>query len=371
MDPRLAGAHLTIDLGALQENYRLLQERAAPARCAAAVKADAYGLGVEEVATALAAVGCREFFVALPAEGVTLRECLPDAIIYVLSGLMVEAESAYLEHRLFPVLNTLDELRNWSEFSKDHGMLRAAIHVDTGITRLGFLEQEILDLAANPFLLDGLQIDYVMSHLACADEADHPLNKQQLDRLNYFRTLLPPALKDTPVSFANSAGIFLGPEYHFDLARPGIALFGGNPTSSAPNPMHEVVHLQGKILQVQDVDSQIHVGYGATYRTEDVSRIATVSVGYADGYIRALGNKAECAIQNNKVPVIGHVSMDIITIDVSNVPRDACVPGGFVDLIGGGVSLDEVAAHAGTIPYEILTSLGNRYSREYLEPAGA
>jgi alanine racemase len=207
-----------------------------------------------------------------------------------------------------------------------------------------------------------------MSHLACADEPEHPLNNQQLDRLRYFKTLLPAALLDTPVSFANSAGIFLGPDFHFDLVRPGIALFGGNPTVGAPNPMCEVVQLQGKILQVQDVDSQFHVGYGATYRTEEVSRIATVSVGYADGYIRALGNKAECAINNNKVPVIGRVSMDIITIDVSSIPRHECVAGGFVDLIGGAVPLDEVAAHAETIPYEILTSLGNRYSREYLEP---
>jgi alanine racemase len=368
MDPRLAGAHLTIDLGALQENYRILQKRAASARCGASVKANAYGLGIEKVAPALADAGCTEFFVALPSEGVTLRQCLPDVTIYVLSGLMVAAEPAYLEHRLFPVLNTLDELRTWSEYAKDHGPLRAAIHLDTGITRLGFLEQEIHELAADPSLLDTLKIDYIMSHLACADEPEHPLNNQQLDRLRYFKTLLPAALLDTPVSFANSAGIFLGPDFHFDLVRPGIALFGGNPTVGAPNPMCEVVQLQGKILQVQDVDSQFHVGYGATYRTEEVSRIATVSVGYADGYIRALGNKAECAINNNKVPVIGRVSMDIITIDVSSIPRHECVAGGFVDLIGGAVPLDEVAAHAETIPYEILTSLGNRYSREYLEP---
>lgn len=369
MDPRLAGAHLTIDLGALQENYRILQSKAAPARCGAAVKANAYGLGIEKVAPALADAGCTDFFVALPVEGVTLRECLPEANIFVLSGLMVEAEPAYLEHNLIPVLNTLEELRTWSEYAREHGPLRAVIHLDTGITRLGFLEPEIRDLAAEPSLLENLKIDYILSHLACADDADHPLNQQQLDRLHYFRTLLPDSLQDASVSFANSAGIFLGADFHFDLARPGIALFGGNPETGAPNPMHEVVQLRGKILQVQDVDSQFHVGYGATYRTEDVSRIATVSVGYADGYIRALGNKAECAIKNNKVPVIGRVSMDIITIDVSSIPHHECVAGSFVDLIGGSVPLDEVAAHAGTIPYEILTSLGNRFYREYLEPA--
>ncbi|PHQ70896.1 MAG: alanine racemase [Sneathiella sp.] len=369
MDPLLAGAHLTIDLGALRDNYKLLQAKAAPAECAASVKADAYGLGIEPVARTLANAGCRRFFVALPAEGVTLREILPNAKIYVLAGLLVGAEMYYVEHRLEPVLNSLDEIKTWSHYAKDHGPLPAIIHLDTGITRLGLLEKEVLALAQDPSILNNLEIDFVMSHLACGDQRDHPLNNQQLEKLHYFRGLLPPGLQDTPVSFANSAGVFLSPDYHFDMVRPGIALFGGRPIEGETNPMKEVVHLQGKILQVQDVDSEIHVGYGATYRTQEVSRIATVSVGYADGYFRALGNKAECAIKNEKVPVIGRVSMDIITIDVSRIPTDDCKAGDLVDLIGGAVPLDDVAAHASTIPYEILTSLGNRYYREYLEPA--
>jgi len=369
-DPLLAGAHLTIDLGALQNNYKLLQNKVAPAECAASVKADAYGLGIERVAKALADVGCNRFFVALPAEGLKLREILPKATINVLAGLLPGAEMVYVDHKLDPVLNSIEDIRTWSKYAKDHGPLHAILHVDTGITRLGLLEKEIQELSRNPSLLDNLAIDYIMSHLACGDERGHPLNEQQLEKLYYFRDLLPPILRHTPISFANSAGIFLSNDYHFNMVRPGIALFGGGPIMNEENPMKEVVHLRGKILQVQDVDSEIHVGYGATYQTQDVSRIATVSVGYADGYFRALGNKAECAIKNNKVPVIGRVSMDIITIDVSTIPKEDCVPGGFVDLIGGGVPLDDIAAQAGTIPYEILTSLGNRYYREYLEPAG-
>ncbi len=370
MESKLAGAHLTIDLAALKANYRLLARTAAPAECAAAVKANAYGLGIERVGPALFEVGCRRFFVALPAEGITLRKLLPEAKIHILAGLLPETEPAYLEYRLDPVLNSLNDLRLWADFAARQGPLPALLHLDTGMTRLGLLETDIRRLAADPALLENIEVEFVMSHLACADDADNPMNRQQLERLRHFRALLPEKLKNTPVSFANSAGIFLGPEYHFDMVRPGIALYGGNPHAGAPNPMQEVVRLRGRILQVQDVDSESPVGYGATFRTGEPSRIASVSVGYADGYFRALGNKAECAIKDIKVPVVGRVSMDIITIDVSRVPEGDCQVGGFVDLIGGAVPLDELATHADTIPYEILTSLGSRYYREYLEGAG-
>lgn len=371
MERKLAGAHLTINLGALQENYRLLRNKAAPAECAASVKADGYGLGIERVGPALYAAGCRRFFVALPAEGIALRRLLPDAKIHILAGLLPETEEIYLEHQLDPVLNSLHDVRRWAAFARETGKtLPALLHLDTGITRLGMLEAEIKALAAEPDLLGNLHIEFLMSHLSCADMPAHPLNREQLEKLKYFRDLLPAPLKEAPLSLANSSGVFLGSDYHLDMVRPGIALFGGNPEPGRPNPMAEVVHLQGRILQVQDVDSEIGVGYGATFRTEKSSRIATVSVGYADGYFRALGNKAECAVNDVKVPVIGRVSMDMITIDVSRVAKEDCQPGGFVDLIGGAVPLDDVAAHAETIPYEILTALGNRYYREYLEGAG-
>jgi len=219
-------------------------------------------------------------------------------------------------------------------------------------------------------MLNGLEIRYVMSHLACADAPDDPFNAQQLQRIKYLQSLLPEGLANAPLSLANSSGIFLGEDYHFDLVRPGIALFGGNPIPGHPNPMKPVIHLQGKILQVHDVDSQNPVGYGATYRTSAKARIATVCAGYADGYFRILGNRTECAINNKKVPVVGRVSMDMISIDVTDLAAADCKRGDLVSLIGGAVDLDELAGNAETISYEILTSLGHRSHRRYLE-AGA
>ena len=371
MNKRLAGAHLTIDLGALQANYRLLADKAAPAECAASVKADAYGLGIEAVGPALYAAGCRRFFVALPDEGITLRRLLPDAVIHILAGPLPEAEEIYLEHRLVPVLNSRPDINRWAGFAAAKGKtLAALLHIDTGMTRLGLPEAEIQALAADPAPLKHLRIHFVMSHLAAADQPEHPMSAEQRNRLLTLRRLLPPPLDSAPLSLANSAGVFLGPDYHFDMVRPGIALYGGNPQPGHPNPMREVVRLKGRILQVADVDSEIPVGYGATYRTGKPARIATVSVGYADGYLRALGNRAECAAGSVRVPVIGRVSMDMITVDVSKAPADACKPGDFVDLIGGAIPLDEVAEHAGTISYEILTSLGRRFHRDYVTAAG-
>jgi len=367
MDPRLAGAYLTIDLTALQSNYKKLTKISGNAECAAVVKADAYGLGAKQVALALNAVGCRKFFVALPSEAAQLRKILPEVEIFVLGGLFEDCAEIYVQERLTPVLNSLSEIKTWSAMTVEHGPLPAIIHIDTGITRLGLMEPDIRLLASTPQWLDGLEIKYIMSHLACADDPKNSQNQRQLEQLEYLKNLLPNALENTPVSFANSSGMFLSDDYLFDLTRPGIALYGGNPTPSAPNPMKPVVHLQGKILQVHDVDSQKPIGYGATYRTSEKARIATVSVGYADGYFRCLGNQAECAINNKKVPVVGRVSMDMISIDVTDIALDKCKPGDLVSLIGGPVDIDSLAADAGTISYEILTSLGPRYHRLYLD----
>lgn len=366
MDPHLAGAYLTIDLGALQTNYRILTKIAAGAECAAVVKADAYGLGMKQVAPALVAAGCKKFFVALPSEAIALRKLMPEIEIFVLSGLFDDCAEIYVRERLTPVLNTLSEIQTWSALTIQQGPLPAILHIDTGITRLGLMEKDIRLLSASPQWLDGLEIEYVMSHLACADIPDDPQNQKQLDELTFLRGLLPEGLQNTPISFANSSGMFLGSDYIFDLARPGIALYGGNPTPGTPNPMKPVVHLQGKILQIQDVDSEKTIGYGATYRTSSKARIATVSVGYADGYFRCLGNQAECAINNIKVPVVGRVSMDMISIDVTDVALDKCNRGDLVSLIGGPIDIDSLAESAGTISYEILTSLGPRYHRNYL-----
>ena len=358
---RLAGAVLTIDLDALAANWRALAERVRPAECAAVVKANAYGIGAEQAIPALAAAGCRRFFVAHAAEGIAARAVAPDAEIYVLNGAPRGAERDLVRHHLVPVLNGLAEIDAWRAVAAAHGGLPAVLQIDTGINRLGLGEADVAELAAEPDRSSGIALGFCMSHLACADEPNHPLNREQLDRFNRLRARLPAA----PASFANSFGIFLGPEYHFELARPGIALYGGNPTPDQANPMAEVVRLQGRILQLHDVDSPMTVGYGATYKIGGPGRIATIPVGYADGYLRALGGKARGYIGDTPVPVVGRVSMDLITLDVSALAPDRCGPGTLVDLIGGGARVDDVAAAGGTISYELLTGLGDRYHRIY------
>ena len=241
--------------------------------------------------------------------------------------------------------------------------LVADVHVDTGMARLGLPPDETETLIREPGRLDGIKLATLMSHLACADEPDHPLNRQQL--ADFLRTRQ--AFADVKASFANSSGLFLGPEYHFDLARPGVALYGVGPRPGEPNPMAQVVRLQGKILQVRDVDRPQTVGYGATHRVTRRGRVATVGVGYADGYPRSLSNTGSGYMGDTRVPIVGRVSMDLITLDVSDVPGAVARPGALVELIGPHNTVDDVAADAGTIGHEILTGLGSRYHRVYLD----
>ncbi len=365
-----AGAILTIDLGAIQANYRLLLERLKEVPSAAVVKADAYGLGMDRVAPALAHAGCRVFFVAHIEEGTRLRQILNDsgvaefvqAEIHILNGLMAGAEEAYDASRLVPVLGSLDEIHNWKNYCQTRERpLPCDIHADTGMGRLGLPPDELAKLADEPSRLDGLEILTVISHLAAADEPEHPKNREQLEAFRRVREQLPQGR----ACLANSSGIFLGPDYHFDLARPGVALYGVSPVPGESNPMAQVVRLQGKIAQVRDVDSPQTVGYGASHRVEGPGRIATVPVGYADGYLRFLSNKGTGYIGNVPVPVVGRVSMDLITLDVTQVPKHQCAVGGLIDLIGPNNPVDRLAEAAGTIGYEILTSLGSRYHRVY------
>jgi len=362
-DSTLAGAILTIDLDATAANWRLLADRVAPAACAAVVKADAYGTGLERVAPALAAAGCRTFFVALPDEGLRLRTVLKDAEICVFGGVPRGAEHVFARHRLIPVLNSLGDVEAWSGFARARDdSLAAALHIDTGMSRLGLPPDELDRLADEPGHLDGIELRAILSHLACADEPDHPMNRRQLDVFRTARGRLPQA----PASFANSSGIFLGTDFHFDLGRPGIAIYGGAPAPDRPNPMAQVIRLQGKILQVREIDSPQTVGYGATHRAGGRERIATVAAGYADGYLRSLSNSGTGYVGDVPVPVVGRVSMDLITVGVTALPEADVRPGAFVDLIGPHTPVDAVAAQAGTISYEILTSLGARYHRVYV-----
>ena len=370
-----AGAILTVDLDAVAANYRRLRDRLGGAACAAVVKADGYGLGIERVAPALARAGCRVVFVAHIEEGIRLRQVLNDtgesefvqAVIHVLGGLMAGAEGAYDASRLAPVLGSLREIHDWKTYcARVERPLPCTIHADTGMLRLGLPPDELEKLTEEPSRLEGLDILGVISHLASADEPESPKNAEQLAAFTDVRRRLPQG----KASLANSSGIFLGPEYHCNLVRPGVALYGVGPVPGKPNPMAQVVRLQGKIVQVRDVDTPQTVGYGATHRVEGPGRIATVPVGYADGYLRSLSNKGTGYIGDTPVPVVGRVSMDLITLDVTSIPAHLCLPGALVDLIGPNNPVERVAEDAGTIGYEILTGLGRRYHRVYVGGAG-
>ena len=356
-----AGAVLTVDVGAVRDNYRLLRSRLGGTACAAVVKADAYGLGAAVVAPALAAEGCRQFFVAHLDEALAIRPLLPEAEVFVLNGLPAGAEADCAGHRVTPVLNSLAQLEAWAAHSRRFDQrLPAALQVDSGMSRLGLAEAEIDILAAEPKRLTGFALRLVMSHLACAERQDHPMNREQLRRLEAARARLPKA----PASLANSSGIFLGSDFHLDLARPGAALSGLAPMAGEANPMRSVVRLRGRIVQVREVAGAA-VGYGATWRAAGRRRIATVAVGYADGYLRSLSGRATAFAGDAAVPLVGIVSMDTATFDVTDAP--AAVEGGFLELIGPRNPVDALAAQAGTIGYEILTSLGHRYARAYAE----
>jgi len=367
-----AGAVLTIDLDAVTANYRLIREKiSGGAEAGAVVKADGYGLGAGPVATALANAGCRVFFVAHIEEGVQLRHALNDtgisdfvhAEIHVFNGLLPGAEEAYDASRLVPVLGSLDQIHDWKRYcDRLDRPLPCDLHADTGMCRLGLPPDEVSKLKDEPSRLDGLNILNVISHLASADEPDSPQNAAQLAAFRDIRAVL----GQGRTSLANSSGIFLGSDYHFDLVRPGASLYGIAPVPGTPNPMAQVIKLQGKIAQVRAVDTPQTVGYGATHRVEGPGRVATIPVGYADGYLRALSNKGTGHIGKIPVPVVGRVSMDLITLDVTGVPDHLCRPGQLVDLIGPENTVDRVAAAAGTIGYEILTSLGRRYHRAYV-----
>jgi len=366
--PPEARAVLTIDLAALRANWGALNRESGEAECAGVIKADAYGLGIVEIARALAAEGCRTFFVATLNEARIVREAHPAVTIYVLDGLLPGAAAHYTGFDLCPCLSSLDEVREWAAWCDATGRrLRAAVHIDTGMHRLGLSHADVALLAGpDRSIFDRFEMTLVMSHLACADMPGHPMNAIQLARFNELRATLPPA----PASLANSGGVFLGPDYHFDLVRPGIALYGGRAFEGHPNPMRWVVRLQARILQVRDVGVGEPIGYGATFEVSRRSRVATLACGYADGFLRALSSPTGRLgpvgyVGERPVPVVGRVSMDLITVDVTDVPvREAC-RGAWVEILGPRTTIDDLTDLAGTIGYELLTRLGRRVHRVY------
>ncbi len=364
--PASAGGILTIDLGAIVANWQFLRSSVGAGECAAVVKADAYGLGAHRVGPALAAAGCRQFFVAHLDEAIALKPLLPGtAVVSVLHGPMPGSEGDFVAHGVRPVLNSRAQLNGWRALARRLDRdLGAVVQVDTGMARLGLAAEEMREIAEDGSAFAGVRVALVMSHLACAEEPLHPANKAQRERFLATRQGLPAA----PASLANSSGIFLGGDYHFDLVRPGAAMYGISPVPGQANPMGPVVRLDGRVIQVRSVVADTPVGYGEAWRSRRPTRIATVAVGYADGWLRSLGDRGSAWIGGVELPIIGRVSMDTITLDAGAVPEALLQPGATVSLIGEHQGVDEVAAKAGTIGYEILTALGKRYARDYREP---
>ena len=361
-----ASGYLTIDLAALARNYRRLSAEVAPGRAAAVVKADAYGLGADRIAPALHAEGCRDFFVAHFVEALRLKPHLPDgATLFVLNGLQPGNETAAAERDIIPVINSLEQWHRWAEAAKAlDRVLPAVLQFDTGMSRLGLPPEDRRHLASLMATESGIDVLFVMSHLACADDVESGQNEDQLSEM----TKIAAEFSGLPVCFANSGGIFLGKAYHGVLARPGIALYGGAPNGGRANPMEPVVTLDVAVVQTRTVPAGTRIGYGGTHVTTGDTRLATIAAGYADGLPRSLSGRGAVYCDGIRLPIVGRVSMDSVTIDISALPEGRLVLGSLVEVLGPHQTLEDVARDAGTISYEILTSLGRRYARRYCQP---
>jgi alanine racemase len=364
-----APVRLRIDLGALAANWRELARRSAPGRCAAVVKANAYGTGLSEAATTLWDAGARVFFVAHFSEGLAARRVLPaDATIYVLNGLESGADPKdYAEHRLAPVIGGEEELARWSGFARQRGGLSpCALHLDTGMNRLGFESLSGLRAAMETHGASS-GADLLISHFVSSEIPGDPVNQAQIERFEAARAAFP----HLPASLANSSGMFLSQSPIYDLARPGYALYGGNPTPSAPNPMRPVVTLTAAVQQIRWIEAGITCGYNAQWTAKRPTRLATLLIGYADGLPRGAGATdarpgAEVAVAGRRCPLVGRVSMDLTIVDITDLPEDAVRAGDRVEFFGRAIDLDDFAARSGTIGYHVLTSFGPRYRREYV-----
>jgi alanine racemase len=359
---------IKIDLAQIRANWRTLAKRVAPAGCAAVVKADAYGLGAKRIIPTLYEAGCRNFFVATQMEAQTAIALAPGATIYVLDGVMPGCAHELAALGVRPVMASLEEARAWGTLATTTACAPpAALHVDTGLNRLGMSETDFATLAGDEQLLGRLDIAMLISHLACADDARHAMNREQLVAFNRLRARLPKAR----ASLAASDGLMLGKEFHFDLVRPGYALYGGQAAEQRA-PVQPVVRVSARILQVQDVPAGARVGYAASYCAPSPRRIATVAAGYADGVFRhASAASAETggavAISGKLAPIVGRVSMDLITVDITDVGDPVPVRGDFVDLVGPELPLEAVGTAARSIGYEVLTRLGARFHRHYVD----
>jgi alanine racemase len=372
-EANLAAAHasatgiLTVDLDAIIANWRKLEKTAVPAECAGVVKANAYGCGAEQVARALANAGCKTFFVATLEEAKVVRGAVPESVaVYVLDGYFQNSGDAYARINCRPVIGDLNQLAEWDVFCRrSGGSGGAAIHIDTGMNRLGLTIAEAQ--AIIPRINAGDHgITLVMSHLVAAEQLNSTINARQLTAFREIASLF----SGVPAALSNSSGIYLGAQFQFDMVRPGAALYGINPTPEADNPMQPVVDLKARIVQIRNIERGETVGYGGTWTARRPTRLAIVSAGYADGYFRAASANdgtrgAEVVVAGKRCPIAGRVSMDLMAIDVTDLDKSAVRRGHMATLIGEGITVDELAHHFGTIGYEVLTSLGRRFARVY------
>ncbi len=360
---------VTVDLGAIQRNWQSLRRTlGSDTECGAVIKANAYGLGAGPVSRVLYAGGCRSYFVATVDEGITARRHLEaSAEIYVLGGFRPGGEIDCVTHRLIPVLFTLEQMHCWRSVSS-RNQAPCAIKIDTGMTRLGLDVEMFYHLCQERQLLLECHPTLFMSHLACADDSSHPQNMSQLQCFQRAAKLIRSLIPGIRLSLANSSGICLGTDWHFDLVRPGAAIYGVNPQPGKANIVEHVVQLHLPIIQVRDIRPGASVGYGATYKVARPSRLAVVMGGYADGIHRTLGNRRLGLLAGIQVPVAGRISMDSTSFDITEVPSEQ-VPEegrGSIQLLGDQLTVDDVGAAGGTLGYEVLTSLGDRYQHRYI-----
>jgi len=367
---------LTINLDHLVEKWQVFDQKRrelkSDVELAAVIKANAYGMGAQEVARRLWQQGCRTFFVAHACEGVMVRKVIPskDVQIIVFHGVRPGQERQFTAHTLTPVLNSLDDVERWAMFANKSGHRAAVLQVETGMNRLGLTRAQFQELCSAPPLLDALDVRLIMSHLSCADDPHNKQNQQQKESFDQLMSLRPPSLIDVPLSLANSAGLLNGTDYQYDLARVGIGLYGGNPHCQLQNPFKSVLSLETEIIQIKSIKAGETVSYGAHWQAKRPSQIATLAIGYGDGFFRGSGEGGRVYIAGKYAPIVGRVTMDLTMIDVTDIDEALVKEGTIVELIGPNVSIDEVAKRTGTIGYEVLTNIGrqcegDRVTRKY------
>ena len=361
---KISNSFLEINIDSIIHNYQLINNKVGNTECAAVLKADAYGMGASVIAKALDKAGCSTFFVATIDEGIELRACFSknENQIAVLSGLLEGSEDIFYSNKLTPVLNDTEQIKKWAIYNKQKKISAPSIlHIDTGMNRLGLTINELYDIIKNPTELKELHVEWIMSHLACGDQPRDIMNEKQLSVFLNAKKEIP----NVKASLANSAGVFLGKSYHLDMVRPGIALYGSGSGSIPSKPLKQVIKLYSRILQIRTLSTGASVGYGASYRVSEATRVATVGLGYADGYLRSLSNCSWVFFNGLRLPVIGRISMDYITIDITQIASEKIKTGDFIEIIGDKFTLDDLATVANTVPHELLTRLGTRHHRIY------